>query len=75
MLQKNFKGRVNDRRIRALARLQEMERTGHTLKERKPIDEDGQKRITREISNLESKIMEPAMARGIRTKKSREAKN
>jgi len=73
MLQKNFKGRINDRQISALARLKEMERTGHTLKEYNPIDEDGKKRIASEINKLESKIMEPEHARGIRTKKERTA--
>ena len=73
MLQKNFKGRVNDRRIKAHERLKEMERTGHTLKEHKPIDDNGKKRIANEIKTLESKIMTPEQARGIRTKKVRAA--
>lgn len=71
MLQKNFRGRVNDRRISALSRLKEMERTGRTIKENKPIDDDGKKRIVSEINKLESKIMTPEQARGVRTKKVR----
>jgi len=73
MLQKNSKGRVNDRRISALARLKEMERTGKTLKEKRPLDDNDKKRVASEINKLESIIVTSQEARGVRTKKDRSA--
>jgi uncharacterized protein (UPF0371 family) len=74
MLVRNFPGRKNDRRIKALARLKnnlnihipETPENKEDLKNRKA-------RINREIQILEERILEPQVARGIRSKKRRKA--
>jgi DNA polymerase I-like protein with 3'-5' exonuclease and polymerase domains len=63
MLKKNSPGRKNERRIKALKRLQ---------KPKKAVTEDtNKKRVSQEIQTLESRILAPMEARGIRTKKDR----
>ena len=71
MLAKNFPGRLNDRRIKALVRLEETDRTGKTLVHKTSLDEDSKRRVKKEIKILEAKIITPEEARGIRTKKDR----
>ena len=75
MKPKNFLGRKNERRIKALARLEK------SLNSPKLIAPDAkeqhEKHVTQqqvEIAILKAKIMEPNMARGMRTKKERKAK-
>jgi len=70
-MQKNFPGRKNLRRIRALERLKEMKRTGHTLKEKIPLEEQDRVRLNFEIQHLESLIMEQDVATTLKTKKDR----
>ena len=71
MLKKNSPGRKNDRRIKALARLEETKRSGRTLIHGTLLDKDGIKRVDTEIKILGSKIVAVEAARGIRSKKDR----
>lgn len=72
---KNFKGRINDRRIKALTRLEtDLNKPRLVAPDAKEAHEKRVTRIKNEISILKSKIVEPAVARGMRTKKERKAK-
>jgi len=74
MLQKNFSGRKNDRRIKARERLNTMLNTGKTIVHREVLDKDDITRIKKEIKTLDDRILEPTVARGMRTKKFRGVK-
>lgn len=63
MKTKNFPGKRNQRRISVLDKLQKELPTLDGDKNKKK-----RKRVEKEISNLQSKVMEPGIARAIRTK-------
>jgi len=72
MKPKNFPGRKNDRRIKVLDRLEKnLTIPIPIVQDAKEIHEKRITRIKNELVILKSRIIEPAMARGMRTKKSR----
>lgn len=72
MLKKNFPSRKNERRIKARERLMTALNGNYLIApDAKEFHEKRMARIKKEITILDSRIMEPAVAKGIRTKKYR----